>query len=138
MTTRQQKRSKERSTAKAEGAQRVYITIPDELTDCMGEPWTAQAGNELLTLDFMDVLLFTVRKCPVQNAEDSERALELIHSIKDTENGYIELRRSDYDWMISQFKAHAHKIWTAPDAAHLRKLIDTGLSASPPHVVPAE
>ena len=132
MASRQQKRAAERSTAKTEDASRVYIVTPEEFTDCMGDPWNSQTSEGIVQLDFLDVLLFTVRRCPVQNAEDSERALELIQTIRAAENGWIELRRSDYDWMMTQFKAHAHKLWTAPDAAHLRKVVEANLSTTRP------
>ena len=131
-STRQQKRAQERSATKTEDASRVYIVVPEEFTDCMGDSWNSQTSEGIVQLDFLDVLLFTIRRCPVPNAEDSERSYELIKTIRAAENGYVELRRSDYDWMITQFKAHAHKLWTAPDAAHLRKVIEASLSAKKP------
>ena len=134
MTTRQQKRATERTSAKSESAARVYITAPELFTDCMGEEWTAKDGEtgQVVTMDLLDVVLMTVRRCPVQTAEDGERALEIIQTIKSTTNGAIELRRADYDWMMGQMKAHAHKLWSGADSAHLRKVVEAAVSSTPP------
>ena len=132
MTSRQQKRAVARSTSKAEDSQHIYLIVPEAFSDCMGEDWVVQTPTETSIFDFKDVMLHTLRKCPVQNAEDSERALEIIKTIKGTENGFIELRRADYDWMDSQFKTHAHKLWNPPDAAHLRKVLADSLTTTKP------
>lgn len=138
MTSRQQKRAQERSAARAEDATRVYITVPEEFRDCMGDPWTSQTVQGIVELGFTDALLLTIRRCPVQNAEDSERSLELIETIRGTEDGVIELRRADYDWMMMQLKANAHKTWNAPDAAYLRRTVEAAVSAKKPETEKGE
>lgn len=132
MTTRQQRRAEERKATKTENASRVSIVIPKDFTDCMGQRWEGIKGDKSFEMDFLDVLLVTLRRCPVTDVESSERALEILTTIRDAEDGHIELRRSDYDWMTEQFKAHAHKLWTAPDAAHFRKVLKMATNTEQP------
>ena len=122
------------ASVESESSARVYIKIPEQFTDCMGEGWTAKYAEtgQVVTLGLLDVMLMTVRRCPTPTAEDGERALEIIQTIKATTNGAIELRRADYDWMMAQMKAHAHKLWPGADAAHLRKTIEASVSSTPP------
>mgnify|MGYP001608533828 CR=1 FL=1 len=124
MDNRQQRRRAERKALNAENSQHVCITVPVEFVDCMGGVWEGVRGAETFEMGFVDVLLATLRRCPVTDVESSERSLEILQTIRGTENGTIMLRRADYDWMLTQFRAHAHKMWTGPDAAHFRKVLE--------------
>ena len=107
----------------------IYIPLPDEFLNMLDEPWLmVKQGEKPEELSLLDILITTTRRLPVKDGGDAERTLELIQTFKAAlkdEPDYIELRKADYDWMLTQFKDHAHKIWAAPDSAYLRRwLVD--------------
>ena len=117
--------------AKEEKIPRVYIPIPDpeEFLDVMGNPWTTQANQE--PMDMAEVLLHTVRYAPVKTAEDAERALDIVTTLKNAD-GYIEMSQVDYEWMMRHLKETAHILWKAPDSAYLRRFIEKTKSHKKP------
>ena len=96
----------------------VYLPVDEDFTDVVGEPWKTSRLDDALNL--REVLTHTVRRCPVNNGGDAERTYELLQAIRREEsNGFIELRKDDYDWMVAHIKETGHQVWLAPDAAHL-------------------
>ena len=118
----------------------VYIPIPDEFLNVMDESWmiTLQGGPQEANL--LEVLLYTVRRLPVKDAGDAERALEILQILKSANSQedieYVELRQTDFDWMKAQFKDHAHKLWAAPDSAYLRKWLEANVTTEEPKESP--
>jgi len=83
-------------------------------------------------MDLREVLLYTVRRCPVKTGEDAERALELFQALKEAENANcIQLRKADFDWMLTHFHQMAHTVWLAPDSAYLRKWLRENVRTTP-------
>ncbi len=92
----------------------IIIPIPDNFLDMMGEPW--RTPTEVLGL--REVLMLTLRRCPVQSGEDAERTLSILENVRDA-NGSIHLSEREFKWMIEHFKNNAFRIWAPPDAAYL-------------------
>jgi enoyl reductase-like protein len=117
----------------------VSIPVPEEWLDCVGEPWMKTTRDGTEEMDFQDVLLQTVRKCPVKTGEDAERALDVIGSIKNHDDGHILLAESDYNWMLRLLKESAHQIWNPADAATLFRYVrDESEKDEPTKKVPAD
>jgi hypothetical protein len=107
-----------------------YIPIPPLFVDSVGDPW--RVVNIAHTL--LEVLIFTIRKCPVKTGDDADRTLSLLNlfrSIDTTEQPYIPIDRGDFDWMIAHFKEYAHIVWQAPDSAFLRRWLIDNKKAKP-------
>lgn len=120
-------RAERRRNEKASPSVWVHVTAPEPFVDCMGGTWTISRDGQPEELTFADVLLWSVRRMPVERHEDSERALGLIRMLRESD-GAFEVRKSDYDWLVRQLKAHAHKLWVAPDAALLVEYVEDGMS----------
>ena len=116
--------------------QSVYLPIPEEFLNVMDEIWTVTLQDGPEEANFLEVLIYTVRRLPVKDAGEAERALELLQVLKAANEQeaaeYVELRQSDFDWMTRQFKEHAHKLWAAPDSALLRKWLDDNVRTREP------
>lgn len=135
MGTRQQRRGAEQKKQKIEGRPRVYLLIPDEFLDLTDQPWTALRGNNASqNMDLLEVLMFTIRNCPVKTGGDAMRTLDCFQALKDTPDGMIEIARDDWDWMLDHFKEFAQTVWKAPDAAYLIRWLEQNVQLSPPEV----
>lgn len=128
--SRAQRRADEKARKKATSGKKVYLSIPEEFLDVMGEPWAIPSGRgESLELDFLEVLIQTIRQGRVQTIEEAERSLDLLSIVKEvnddiSEPSYIEFTRGDFDYMISHLRKTAHMIWLPPDAAFLIRYIN--------------
>ena len=113
------------SVKKAQTAREYrYIPIPEEFLDVMGEPWATPTDPNL---GLTRVLTISIRRSPSKSNEEAERAYDVVKAIlaaelEDAE--YITLLKEDYEWVIAVLKAHAHTIWSGPDAVRLRKYIE--------------
>lgn len=118
--------------------QAVYLPVPDEFLNCLDEPWMVTLADGPQEANCLEVLIYTVRRLPVKDAGEAERALELLQIFKAANEQetveYVELRQSDFDWMKIQFKEHAHKLWAAPDSAYLRKWLDDNIQTRIPDI----
>lgn len=133
MTTRQQRRAAEKTQKKIEGRPRVYLSIPEEFLNIMGQSWSAALGNNVvMDMDLPEVLMFTVRHAPVKTGGDAMRTLDVFNALKEAPDGVIEMTRDDWDWMIAHFKEFAHQVWKAPDAAYLVRWLEQNIQQSPP------
>jgi len=119
--------------------QSVYLSIPDEFLNCMDEPWmvTLQGGPQ--EANCLEVLMYTVRRLPVKDAGEAEHALEVLQILKAANSqdsvDYVELQQRDFDWLVAQFKDHAHKLWAATDSAFLRKWLSDSAQTKEPNEV---
>lgn len=98
------------------------IPVPANFLDLDDNPWSA--GPQKQDMDLAQVIAHTVRFSPVARFDDAERGLAVIMAIK-AHNGSIALAEDDYDWLITQMKGNAHKVWLAPDAAYLVQYIES-------------
>jgi hypothetical protein len=117
---------------KLEGRPKVYLPVPEEFLDIMGEPWSSMRAGVITDMDLPEVLMFTVRHAPVKNGGDALRTLDCFLSIKEAPDGVIEMVRDDWDWMLSHFKEMAHNVWKAPDAAYLVRWLENNVQQTPP------
>ena len=119
--------------------QSVYLSIPDEFLNVMDEPWMITLQDGPQEANCLEVLIYTVRRLPVKDAGEAERALEMLQILKaaneQEDAEYVELRQADFDWMKAQFKEHAHKLWAAPDSAYLRKWLDNNVQTKEPQAI---
>lgn len=106
-----------RGSNKVSSSNLVYLPVEEEFLDSIGNTWRLKSDSE--EMDLRDVLTTTVRRCPVKTGGDAERTLDLIRAIRAEDDGFIEMRKDDYDWMIAHFKEMAHNVWNPPDAAYL-------------------
>ena len=125
--SRQQKRTTGKAAKKLEGRPKVYLPIPKEFLDIMGEPWQMLRDNQL---DLVEVLMFTVRQCPVKTGGDALRTLDCFTAIKETPDGVVEMARDDWDWMLAHFKEFSHNVWKAPDAAYLVRWLEQNIQST--------
>ena len=95
----------------------VRLPIEQEFLDVMGEPWTA--SRDLAPMGLRAVLQHTIRRCPVKTGGDAERAYDILKAVRASDNGAIEMRKEEFDWMVVHFREMAHQVWLAPDAAYL-------------------
>jgi len=114
----------------------VYLPIPDEFFNCMDEYWAITEKDGVHDeCSLLDVLMYTIRRLPVKDAGEAERSLELLQVLKAAdkqEADYVEFHHSDFDWIKSQFREHAHKLWAAPDSAYLRKWLEDNAQTKEP------
>lgn len=128
---------KKKQSKKATIARRsVFLPIPDEFLNVMDELWMIASPDGPEEANCLEVLIHTIRRLPVKDAGEAERALEILQIFKtanEQENAeYVEFYQADFDWMKSQFKEHAHKLWAAPDSAYLRKWLDDNVQIKEP------
>jgi len=109
---------------KAQTAAKVWIEIPEEFLDVVDEPWQFNNRGTVEELDFVEVLQHTIRFTPVKNGGDAERTLDILTTLREDHNGHIEMRQSDYDWMLAHFKELAFNLWKAPDSAYLVRYLE--------------
>ena len=136
MSSRQQKRAGERAQDKIEARPKVYLPVPEEFLDLMGDPWRGVQNSRVIEMDLPAILMYTLRQAPVKTGGDSIRTLECYQILKDTPDGIISMPKDDWDWMISHFKEMAHQVWKAPDAAYLTRWLEISVRLTP--VEPAE
>ena len=122
-------RRQQQALRKEASTPRVVVPVPEEFRDIVGEPWGARGSTDL---GFLDVLIYTVRHCPVKTVEESERGLDLVYALQAAVE-QIDLSKQDYDWLMGLLKEHAHNIWLPPDAAYLRRFIEQSVEKA--HVV---
>lgn len=103
---------------------RMYIPVDGDFLDMMGELWTT-SDRPTRGMDLGEVIVHTVRRMSAATYGDGERAYDVIQSILNHTNGYIDLRKDDYDWMIAQMKDKAHRLWASPDAVYLVRHIES-------------
>ena len=129
---RAKRRRETRAKRKASSRTKVYIPIPDEFLDIDGEPWSLRGVGD--DLDLAEIIAHTVRRCPVKTGEDAERTLDIFMAIRDREEDaiYIEMSKSDFEWMISHFKEVAHQFWLAPDTRYLIRYLEDAKMTKPP------
>lgn len=109
---------------------RVYIPVEEEFLDAVEGTWKTSGTSD--EMDLREVLAHTIFRCPVKNGEDAKRTLECLEAINASENGGIEMRKDDFDWMMAHFKEMAFQVWAAPDAAFLVRHLETVKSMSLP------
>ncbi len=105
------------------------LTIPDVWLDPEDlQRWSVQAtpSSPPVEMSFLEVLLATVRTMQVKTAEDAERSLALLLSIKQAvaeKHKALQFEEADYHWMLDNIKENAVRIWNGPSAAKfLRQL----------------
>ena len=106
---------------------KCYLPLPEEFLGIDGETWTWVTPTEVKEMDFLEVLIHTcrfmrpARDNPAQG--DVERLRDLVYDFQDAmeleDAEVLEMRRSDFDWMVSQFKEHGKNAWNPVDMAHL-------------------
>lgn len=112
---------------------RIYIPVEEEFLDAVGATWKISGGKD--GMDLREVLAHTIFRAPVKNGEDAKRTLECLEAINASDNGAIDFRKDDFDWMIAHFKEMAFQVWAAPDAAFLVRHLESAKSLQPPEAV---
>mgnify|MGYP001582538894 FL=1 len=128
---RSSRRRAGKATKKLEGRPKVYLPVPDEFLDIMGEPWSSMRAGVVTDMDLAEVLMFTVRHAPVKTAGDVPRTLDIFNAINEASDGTIEMVRDDWDWMLTHFKEMAHNVWKAPDSAYLVRWLEENVTDKP-------
>jgi len=126
VTTRAERRRRDKNGTKP-GSPYIYIPIPEEWRDSMGDAWGIARGGVIEELDFIATLQWSIRKLPVKTAEDAERALDILQVTR-AAGDTLELRKDDYDWLITRFRESLHLIWSGPESALLRRYLETNSS----------
>jgi len=113
---------------------RVYIPVEEEFLDAVGATWKVPAGGNTTKVldDLREVLAHTIFQCPVKTGEDAVRTLECLEAINASDNGSVEMRKDDFDWMMAHFKEMAFRVWLPPDAAFLVRHLETVKSMKAP------
>lgn len=126
--------SKTAKNKKSSSPVMVRIPEPEEFLDIDDEPWSWRltSGEWAEDVSLREVLKFTIRNLKVKNGEDAERTLDLIMSLKETDEGDIFMRKADFDWMTTQFKLMGHGIWKAPDSAYLIRVLNESVESYMP------
>ena len=111
----------------------VYIPVPVPFLDSDGKEWTLERRNGVdNTLSLYEVLLLTLRKCPVKSGLDAMRVLDIREAIKRCwGEPSIALAQSDFEWMVVHFGEFAHTVWVAPEAAFLVRFLMTSKKTKP-------
>jgi len=113
----------------------IYLAIPDPFLDSDEREWTLTRRNGVQdVLGLQDVLLHTLRRCPVETGLDAMRVLDIREAVKHCVSGYIALGENDWLWMIEHFKLHAHLVWLAPEAAYLVRYLNCNSATSIPSI----
>ena len=102
---------------------RIYIPVEEEFLDAVGTTWKITGGKD--GMDLREVLGHTIFRAPVKNGEDAKRTLECLEAINASDNGTIDFRKDDFDWMLAHFKEMAFQVWAAPDAAFLVRHLES-------------
>jgi hypothetical protein len=121
----------------------VWLPIPEQFLTVMDDGWAITLQDGIHSdIGLLQVLIYTVRRLPVKDAGDAERSLEVLQILKAADEDeaveYLELRRTDYDWVINQLREHCHKLWAAPDSAYLRHWLQDNLLSNKPSTDPAK
>lgn len=101
----------------------IYIPVEDEFLDAVGASWKISGSQN--GMDLREVLAHTIFRAPVKKGEDAVRTLECLEAINASDNGAIEFRKDDFDWMLAHFKEMAFQVWAPPDAAFLVRHLES-------------
>lgn len=118
---------------------KCYIPLPEEFLGIDGEPWTWASPTEVKEMGFLEVLIHTcrfmrlARDNPPQG--DVERLRDLVYDFQyamELEHAEVlEMRQSDFDWLVSQFKDHGKNAWNPVDMAHLYGWLEKHVQKDP-------
>lgn len=126
-TSRKAKTRTTRKQPQVATSAKCYIPLPEEFLGIDGEPWQWSTAGEVKEMDFLEVLVHTCRFMRPSRDNpspgDIERLRDLVYDFQNAmemdQAEVLEMRQSDFDWMVSQFKEHGKNAWNPVDIAHL-------------------
>ena len=131
-TTKAEKRAA-KARERAAKKPKVWLPLPEgDFLNADDDSWKIREEEPM---DLPEILLYTLRQCPVKNGEDADRVHDLRILIKEAvETGAeeLEILKEDFEWMLSHFKDMSHAVWLAPDSSFLRRYLDASVLKSKP------
>jgi hypothetical protein len=125
-------RADRRRQTKVKARPRVYVPVPEEFVDATGHPWTSvNRDGDTEDFDLPEVLTHTLRQAPTKSMDDAKRALDVFRMVEQAD-GYIEMPKDDWDWMMGHLNDVAHKVWKSIEGAYLVNYLEAAAQTKPP------